>query len=81
VKPEEKPANIELTCTEIGGLWGVYFQESMSVCFLTYFLHHLQDEEIITLTKEALEISQKRKDKIKNLSCRKFPDTCSLFRR
>ena len=62
-----KKVNIELSCTEIGGLWGVYLQESMGSCFLKYFIHHLQDEEIIPLTKEALEISQKRIDKIKNI--------------
>lgn len=67
MKPEGKQANIELTCTEIGGLWGVFIQESMSTCFLTYFLHHLQDEEIIPLVKEALQISQKRLDTIKNI--------------
>ncbi|MET3698712.1 uncharacterized protein DUF3231 [Bacillus oleivorans] len=67
MKPHGKQANIELTCTEIGGLWGVFIQESMSTCFLTYFLHHLQDEEIIPLVKEALQISQKRLDTIKNI--------------
>lgn len=64
-KPQVKPANIELTCTEIGGLWGVYVQESMSVCFLTYLLHHLQDGDIVPLAKKALEISQERMKKIK----------------
>jgi hypothetical protein len=67
LKPQEKFTNIELTCTEIGGLWGVFIQESMSTCFLTYFLNHLQDEEIIPLTKEALQISQDRLDKIKKI--------------
>ncbi|WP_462410601.1 DUF3231 family protein [Neobacillus sp. Marseille-QA0830] len=64
---EKKQANIELSCTEIGGLWGVYIQESMSSCFLTYFLYHLQDEEIIPLAKEALQISKGRLEKIKNI--------------
>lgn len=64
-KPEIKRTNIELSCTEIGGLWGVYMQESMTVCFLSYFLHHLQDEQIMTLAEEALKISKERVDKIK----------------
>ncbi|WP_139488842.1 DUF3231 family protein [Brevibacillus dissolubilis] len=64
-KPSEKSINIQFTCTEIGGLWGVYFQESMSTCFLTYLLQHLQDADIIPLAKEALDISQGRMDKIK----------------
>ncbi|WP_036720042.1 DUF3231 family protein [Paenibacillus harenae] len=64
-KPQVKSTNIELSCTEIGGLWGVYMQESMTVCFLTYILHHLQDGQIVPVAKEALKISQERIDKIK----------------
>lgn len=66
-KPQVKPTNIELSCTEIGGLWGVYLQESMTVCFLTYFLHHLQDGQIVPLAEEALKISQNRVDTIKKI--------------
>ncbi|USG66116.1 DUF3231 family protein [Brevibacillus ruminantium] len=64
-KPQVKPTNIELSCTEIGGLWSVYFQEGMAVCFLTYLLHHLQDGQIVPLAEEALKISQDRIEKIK----------------
>lgn len=67
MESEKKQANIELSCTEIGGLWGVFLQESMSSCFLIYFLHHLQDKEIIPLANEALKISQVRLEKIKNI--------------
>ncbi|WP_129732013.1 DUF3231 family protein [Ectobacillus funiculus] len=67
MKPNEKQVNIELTCTEIGGLWGIFIQESMNIRFLTYFMHHLQDEEIKPLTKMALEISEGRLDKIKQI--------------
>lgn len=66
-KPDVKAVNIELSCTEIGGLWGVYLQESASSCFLTYFLHHLQDAEIIPLAQEALDLSQQRIEKIESL--------------
>lgn len=65
-KPQVKPTNIELSCTEIGGLWGVYIQEGLSSCFLTYLLHHLQDGEIVPLAEEALSISKKRLEKIKS---------------
>ncbi|PWV98497.1 uncharacterized protein DUF3231 [Paenibacillus cellulosilyticus] len=64
-KPEVKPTNIEFTCTEIGGLWGVYIQESLSVCCLTYMMHHLQDGQILPLADEALKLSQSRMDRIK----------------
>ncbi|WP_313800226.1 DUF3231 family protein [Cytobacillus sp.] len=67
MESKKKKVNIELSCTEIGGLWGVYLQESMSSCFLKYFLHHLQDEEIIPLAKEALQISQVRLEEIKKI--------------
>lgn len=67
MESKKKKVNIELFCTEIGGLWGVYLQESMSSCFLKYFLHHLQDEEIIPLAKEALQISQVRLEEIKKI--------------
>ncbi|MGO4109632.1 DUF3231 family protein [Paenibacillus sp. YAF4_2] len=66
-QPHVKPTNIELSCTEIGGLWAIYLQESMTVCFLTYLLHHLQDGGIVPLAKEALQISQERVDKIKKI--------------
>jgi hypothetical protein len=64
---QKKEVNIGLTCTEIGGLWGTYFQESMSNCFLTYFNHHLQDAEIIPLAQKSLQISRGRLDKIKQI--------------
>ncbi|WP_243357132.1 DUF3231 family protein [Bacillus litorisediminis] len=67
MKPDKKAVNIELTCTEIGGLWGIYMQESMSLCFLSYFIHHLQDEEILPLAKEALQISKGRLEKTKSI--------------
>jgi hypothetical protein len=67
VAEKTEHVSIGLTCTEIGGLWGVYQQESMSTCFLTYFLHHLKDEEIIPFAKEALQISQGRLEKIKSI--------------
>lgn len=67
MKPDDKRFNIELTCTEIGGLWGIFSQESMNIAFLKYFLHHLQDEEIKPLAQEALNISEGRLEKIKQI--------------
>ncbi len=66
MRPEIKPHNIEFSSTEIGGLWSIYMQESMSVCFLTYFVHHLQDGEIVPLATQALEISEGRLERIRN---------------
>lgn len=73
-KPQVKPTNIEFSCTEIGGLWGVYFQESLTVRFLTYLMQHLQDGQIVPLAEEALNISNKRLDKIKGFfTAENFP--------
>ncbi len=57
--------NIELTCTEIGGLWSVYNQESMSICFLKFFIHHLQDQSIKPLAEKALKIAEGRLNRVK----------------
>jgi hypothetical protein len=43
--------NIRLTSAEIANLWGAYLGNSMSVCVLQYFCHHVEDKEI----KEVLE--------------------------
>lgn len=64
-KPQMKSRNIELSCTEIGGLWGVFYQESLSFCFLTYFVKHVQDTEIAPLAGEALKVAEGRLDRIR----------------
>lgn len=51
--------NIRLSSPEIGGLWETYIQETMSVCLLKYFLHHLKDDEIKTILQQALDICSK----------------------
>ncbi|MFP5105687.1 DUF3231 family protein [Neobacillus sp. C211] len=56
--------NIRLTSAEIGGLWTTYIQENMTVCLLTYFLHHNQDEEIKKILQQAYEISEGHVQKI-----------------
>lgn len=62
---EHNQEHIRLACTEIGGLWGIYNQEAMNVCFLKFFIHHLQDTDILPLAKKALAISENRLDTIK----------------
>ncbi|WP_408008139.1 DUF3231 family protein [Pseudalkalibacillus sp. A8] len=49
--------NIRLSSPEIGGLWGTFIQEKMSVCLLKYFLHHIKDEEIKAILQKSLDIS------------------------
>ncbi|UFJ41135.1 DUF3231 family protein [Brevibacillus humidisoli] len=59
--------NIRLSSPEIGGLWGTYQQESMTVCMQKYFLHHLQDEEIKNVLQKALSYSLSRMEQIRAL--------------
>lgn len=49
--------SIRLSSAEIAGLWTIYFQESMTVCLLTYFQHHNQDEQIKVILEDAYQIS------------------------
>ncbi|WP_042353936.1 DUF3231 family protein [Bacillus rubiinfantis] len=59
--------SIRLSSAEIAGLWEVYTQESMSVCLLSYFLHHNQDTEIKKLLQEAFDLSSHHVKKITEL--------------
>jgi hypothetical protein len=63
--PNTKSSNIEFTCTEISGLWTIYFQEGMAKCFLTHFLQHVRDEEIKKITEESLKIAETRLESIR----------------
>ncbi len=49
--------SIRLTSAEIGGLWAAYIQESMTLCLLTYFLHHNQDDDIKKVLQQAYQIT------------------------
>ncbi|WP_458415024.1 DUF3231 family protein [Schinkia sp. CFF1] len=50
--------NVRLSSAEIGGLWSTFIQETMSVCLLKYFLHHLKDDTIKPLLEKALHKSE-----------------------
>ncbi|MDP4083668.1 MAG: DUF3231 family protein [Bacillota bacterium] len=63
---ELKPININseksqpaehLTAAEMGKLWATYTGNSMSICILSYFLQHVEDEEIKQLLENALCLS------------------------
>ncbi|SDI03510.1 DUF3231 family protein [Alteribacillus bidgolensis] len=47
-----------LTSAEISQLWGSYQNDTLAVCVLRYFLEHVEDNDIRTVLKYALEISQ-----------------------
>lgn len=60
-------SNIRLSSAEIGALWTTYLNDSLTSCFLKYFIHHLKDEEIKPIVARALQISEGHMDKIKNI--------------
>ncbi|MCM3765820.1 DUF3231 family protein [Neobacillus niacini] len=56
--------SIRLSSSEIAGLWAAYLQESMTVCLLTYFQHHNQDDDLKTIYQQAYQISNGHLEKI-----------------
>lgn len=49
---------VRLSSAEIGGLWGSFIQDSMTICLVKYFQYHNQDEEIKPLLEKALKNSE-----------------------
>jgi len=64
---EKYEENIDFTSGEIGYLWQTYQYESITVCGLTYFLQHIDDQAVKKVLEKALDISQKRLSKIKEI--------------
>jgi hypothetical protein len=54
--------HIKLTASELSYLWTSYLADSMAVCVLQYFLVHMDDKDIKTLTAHALDLSKKHVD-------------------
>ncbi|MDR6884111.1 DUF3231 family protein [Bacillus sp. 3255] len=47
----------KLTSAEMGKLWATYVGNSMSKCILSYYLHHVEDEDVKKLLEHALKLS------------------------
>lgn len=58
---------MQLTSSEVANLWGAYIGNTMSVCVLNYFHHHVQDEEIGDVLSCALNLSKKTVATIKHI--------------
>ncbi|MFZ3589876.1 DUF3231 family protein [Bacillus sp. DJP31] len=50
---------IQLTASEISGLWGQFINDSTSVCVLSHFLAKVEDEEVKPVIEFALLTSKK----------------------
>jgi hypothetical protein len=59
--------HITLTASELSYLWTSYLADSMSVCVLKYFLVHVDDNDIKSLTTHALELSLKHVEFIRDI--------------
>jgi hypothetical protein len=59
--------HIKLTASELSYLWTSYLADSMAVCVLQYFLVHMDDKDIKTLTAHALDLSKKHVDFIREI--------------
>ncbi len=60
--PHEK-----LTSAEVGKLWATYMGNNMSTPILSYFLQHVEDQEIKTLLEHALNLSNEFQRTIKEI--------------
>jgi hypothetical protein len=49
--------NEKLTSAEMGKLWATYMGNSMAKCVLSYYLQHVEDNDIKTLLENALKLS------------------------
>ncbi|MED3552660.1 DUF3231 family protein [Cytobacillus praedii] len=48
----------KLTSAELGKLWATYMGNSMGKCILSYYLQHVEDEDIKALLENALLLSE-----------------------
>jgi hypothetical protein len=51
--------NERLTSAELGKLWATFMGNSMSKCILSYYLQHVEDNDIKTLLENALQLCEK----------------------
>ncbi|WP_110114639.1 DUF3231 family protein [Bacillus sp. CGMCC 1.16541] len=49
--------SIRLTSAEMTALWSNYINDSLGKCVLTYFLQHVEDEDVKPIIEYALELS------------------------
>jgi hypothetical protein len=48
------------SASEVGNIWTSYMAESMSVCFLKYYVAKSKDPDIHAVLKRALDVSSQR---------------------
>ncbi|MEC0269428.1 DUF3231 family protein [Paenibacillus anseongense] len=59
--------NEDLTSAEMGKLWATYMGNSMTKCILSYFLNHVDDQEIKNVVENALTMCEEFVQTIKEI--------------
>lgn len=57
----------KLTSSELGKLWATYMGNSMGKCIMSYYLQHVEDEDIKALLENALLLSEEFLKKITDI--------------
>ncbi|USK60850.1 DUF3231 family protein [Peribacillus asahii] len=66
--------NVRLTSAEISQLWTSYMNDSFTICIVKYFLNNVEDTEIKSVLKYALELAESHIPKLtKIFNYEKFP--------
>lgn len=64
---ENSHNHIQLTSTETGKLWVTYMGNTMSKCVLSYYLQHIEDQDIKKVLDDALNLSKSLLQDIKKI--------------
>ncbi|HEX6922183.1 MAG TPA: DUF3231 family protein [Bacillales bacterium] len=67
MKPAHDVQDIKLTATELGSLWTLYMNNSMSIQVLSYFLAKVDDTEIQDVMEFALQTAQQENQSITDI--------------
>ncbi|QGQ45849.1 DUF3231 family protein [Metabacillus sediminilitoris] len=62
-----KNVNGKLTSAEMGKLWTTYTGNTLSKCVLSYYLQHIDDQDIKKVVENALNLSEKIVENIKEI--------------
>jgi len=55
---KEMHDDIKLTSSEIAMLWQNYSNDTLGICMMSYFLHHIENSSIRSMLEYSLELSQ-----------------------
>ncbi|WP_299095218.1 DUF3231 family protein [uncultured Metabacillus sp.] len=64
---ESNNSHIRLTSVEMGKLWATYMGNTASKCVLSYYLQHIDDQDIKKVVENALNLSETLLENIKEI--------------